>query len=332
MALDFNTVTDTDKIDLHATEIALIDSMVHQNDIVRPHLEGMYRTVDIGSAMQGKIRKMGGVELKEKTGRKETVPNTIPNRSNRWISAKPYWQSMCFDGKDLRTYSGDPGNEFATELLQAFYWQHDVDMMRAACGLAMTGDYCAQRGKNLGKCQIMKDDGQGLTPDKLRQARKMLASVCPGGNYMLAYTDCQMIDLSYFDDFKNGDCFAGGNFLEDGGIGSKSWLNIMFKEVPDRRIDPEDCCLKPAMKVDYNFYGPGKHRRWLVLFKPSAMAMTQPEPPRFELIPGKYQKRGLKDIVAQFEVCFGFSRIDDCSVVLIPVCEENCYIGKEECC
>lgn len=329
---EFNTVTNTDKIDLHATEISLVEGMVHQNDMVRPHLEKAYRTIDLKGAKQGKIRKMGGVFVQEKTGRKDRVPNTSPNRSNRWISSKSYWQSMCFDGKDMITYAGNPMNEFSTELLQAHYWQHDRDMMRAACGMAMKGEYCGQYGSGLGKCQIMKDDGQGLTPDKLREAVKKLGAGAGEGDCLLTYTRCQEIDLSYFDDFKNADCFAGGNFLEDGGIGDKTWLGVRFKKVPDRKVDPEACCLTPAMKVDENYYGPGKHRRWLVMFKPDAMAMTMPQMPRVELIPGKYQGHGLDDIVVQYEACFGFARTDDCAVVLIPVCEENCYIGAEDCC
>ena len=177
-------------VQIKAFSDLVIERAQQKESLTRPWCE--VKTGVTGESVS--FDRIGLVEMVPKASRNAPTPDADPNHERRWAQLAAFHSGIFIDPTDLPTLGYDPTSKYVTSLSNAMGRQWDRWILTAALATAITGRI-GEAGASgtgatgtetwpitdrIGVSHQIAAAASGVTPAKLRQAKRILDTIMVG--------------------------------------------------------------------------------------------------------------------------------------------------------
>lgn len=229
-----------------------------------------------GKGRETKTTFWGRNKLEQKTQRHASYPQSETPREAYWFGTMHFWKKEPLDGDDQLFEATDPATGLTEVWAAEAEREKDRLYINAAMGSAYKGRYGSSTAEPLPASMIIPHGSTGLTPDKVRQAVRMIRRAFPNEMDPIC---CFVTGYQIYEDLMGYDAVASRDYndrppLKD--LELSYYFGSYFKKIEDTAdyhpTDPTNTVeWDPIVKLTVDGISSGTHIRHCVMWVKSAM-------------------------------------------------------------
>ena len=266
----------TDTIDLTQLEINFQQRTEQRAAELFSHTEPFITYVQNGKGRETKTSFYGRNALEQKTARHASYPQSETPRESYWFGTTHFWKKEPIDGDDALYEATDPGVGLSPVWAAEAAREKDRLHLNSATGNAYKGRYGSTTAEGLPASQTIAHGSTGLTPEKVRQAVRMLRRAYPNKMDPIC---CFCTGFQVYEDLMGFDAVASRDYndrppLKD--LELPYYFGAYFKQIEDvADFHPTDTSntveWDPIVPLTVDGIASGNHIRSVIFWVKSAM-------------------------------------------------------------